>query len=251
MKTAHELAKEIYEKQEALWDQNIGSEVQYLEAKNAYESTKSQLNALQAQVEMSLIRAPFDGLVDNISVKEGELGVPGYPIIQVVDLSKLKLIADVSETYLPYIKKGQQISVFIPTYPDLDIKVPIHRTSNIINPANRTFEVEVRLNNRNNKIKPNMVATIKINDITIEDVIIIPSNVIKKDIVKTEKGDFKEFIFIVLETDSTITAEKIYVETSHVYNNDAVVSSGLKVGQRVIVEGYNTVSSGTEIKVLN
>lgn len=250
-KDGYELAKEMYEKQKSLWEQKIGSEVQYLQAKTNYETAEAQYKALKAQLDMALIKAPFSGVVDNINVKEGELGSPGYPILHVVNLTKLKIVADVSETYLPRIKKGQEIEISIPTYPDMVIHAPIYRTSNIINPANRTFEVEVRLRNKDNKIKPNMVAILKINDLAVPDAIIVPSNIIKKDIQKTEAGDFKEFLFIAEETDSVALAKKVYVVTGNVYNNNAVVTSGLNFGQKVIVEGFNTVSSGTEVKILN
>ncbi|MDP2162385.1 MAG: efflux RND transporter periplasmic adaptor subunit, partial [Flavobacterium sp.] len=106
IKTGLELAKKIFAKQKELWDQKIGSEIQYLEAKNARDGAENRLKTLESQIEMAKIRAPFDGIVDEIYHKEGELAVPGMQIIQLVNLSTLKINADVSESYLPYIKKG-------------------------------------------------------------------------------------------------------------------------------------------------
>ncbi len=251
VKTGLELAKKLFDKQKSLWEQQIGSEMQYLEAKNVYEQAEARLNTLQAQLEMSNIKAPFSGIIDKIFQKEGELAVPGYRILQLVNLSKMKIQAEVSEIYLPYIKKGKLIDVSVPTYPDLKLSVPVHRTGNVVNPANRTFEVEVRTDNPYNNLKPNMLAVLKINDKTIDSAIIVPSNIIKKDIVKTEKGDFKEFLFIAEEDNNRIIARKVYVVTGETYNNKTVITGGLKPGQQVIVEGYNTVSTGTEVKFLN
>ncbi len=251
VKTGLELAKKLYDKQKSLWEQNIGSEMQYLEAKNAYEQTEARLKTLKAQLEMSNVRAPFDGIIDDIFQKEGELGTPGFQLLQMVNLSKLKIAAEVSEIYMPSITKGKMIEVGIPTYPDMKINVPIYRTGNVINPANRTFKIEVQLNNKNERLKPNMFAVMKINDLTIDSAIIVPSNIIKKDILKTSEGGFKEFLFTAEEKDSKVIAQKVYVETGQSYNNESVVRGGLNPGEKVIIEGYNTVSTGTEVKLLN
>jgi len=251
VKTSLELTKKLYDKQKSLWEQNIGSEMQYLEAKNAYEQTEGRLKTLEAQLEMSNIRAPFNGIIDEIFQKEGELGAPGFQILQMVNLSKLKIAAEVSEIYMPSITKGKMIEINIPTYPEMKLNVPVYRTGNVINPANRTFKIEVQLNNRNEKLKPNMFAVLKINDLTIDSSIIVPSNIIKKDILKTGEGSFKEFLFIAQEKDNKVIAKKVYVETGETYNNESVVKDGLNPEQKVIVEGYNTVSTGTEVKVLN
>ncbi len=251
VKTSLELTKKLYDKQKSLWGQNIGSEMQYLEAKNAYEQTEGRLKTLEAQLKMSNIRAPFNGIIDDIFQKEGELGAPGFQILQMVNLSKLKIAAEVSEIYMPSITKGKMIEVSIPTYPEMKLSVPVYRTGNVINPANRTFKIEVQLNNRGEKLKPNMFAVLKINDLTIDSAIIVPSNIVKKDILKTGAGSFKEFLFTAEEKDNKIIAKKVYVETGETYNNESVIKDGLNPGQEIIVEGYNTVSTGTEVKVLN
>jgi RND family efflux transporter MFP subunit len=225
--------------------------MQYLEAKNAYEQAEARLKTLQAQLEMSKIRAPFNGIIDAIYQKEGELGIPGYRIIQLVNLNKIKVLAEVSEKYLPNVSRGKLIEVTIPTFPDMKLKVPVHRTGHVVNAANRTFEVEVRIGNPGGKLKPNMLAVLKINDLTIDSAIIVPSNIIKKDIIKTEEGEFKEFLFVAEEDSSRMIARKVYVTTEETYNNESVISSGLELNQQVIVEGYNTVSTGTAVRILN
>ena len=248
VKTGLELAKKLYEKQKSLWEQNIGSEMQYLEAKNSYEQAEARLKTLEAQLDMSNIRAPFNGLVDRIYQKEGELGAPGFGILHLVNLSKLKIVAEVSEIYLPSIHKGKMIEVTIPTYAGMNMDVPVYRTGDVINPANRTFTVEVRLDNVSNKLKPNMFAVLRINDYTIDSAMIVPSNIIKRDITKDAEGNFKEFLFIAEEKDNRTVARKVYVTTGRTYNNESVIKNGLKPGQKVITEGYNTVSTGTEVE---
>ena len=249
VKTGLELAKKLYAKQESLWEQKIGSEMQFLEAKNAYEQAEARLKTLEAQLEMSKIRAPFNGIIDNISQKEGELGVPGYGILHLVNLSQMKILAEISETYLPNVTKGKLIEITIPTYPDVKLKVPVYRTGNVVNPANRTFEIEVRIGNPDKRLKPNMIAVLKINDLTIDSAIIVPSNIIKKDIIKTDEGEFKEFLFVAEEVDGRTIAKKLYVKTGETYNNKSVIAEGLELNRQVIVEGYNTVSTGTEVRV--
>jgi len=251
VKTGLDLAKKLYDKQKSLWDQKIGSEMQFLEAKNAYEQSEARLKTLQAQLEMSNIKAPFTGIVDEIFQKEGELAAPGFRILQLVNLSKLKIIAKVSEVYLPSIYKGKKIDVLIPSYPDDVLRASVFRTGNVVNPANRTFKVEVRLDNKNEKYKPNMLALLRINDLTIEEAIKVPSNIIKKDIAKTEIGDFKEFLFISEEADSVLVAKKVFVVTGENYKNESVIVEGVELGEKIIVEGFNTVSSGTKIRIIN
>ena len=133
----------------------------------------------------------------------------------------------------------------------MKLVVPIYRAGNVINAANRTFKVEVQIGNKNEILKPNMLAVMKINDLTIDSAIIVPSNIIKKDILKSSEGSFKEFLFIAEEKDDKIVANKIYVETGETYNNESVITGGLQPEQKVIVEGYNTVSTGTEVRILN
>ncbi len=246
-----DLAKKIYKKQDTLWKQNIGSEVEYLQAKNNYYSLKAKLNSLRAQLDMSLIRAPFSGIVDQIYIKDGEMASPGMRLIQLVNLSRMKVVGEISERYLPNIEKGQLLTVRFPSYTNITIDAPIHRTSNVINPANRTFTIEVRFNNLDNKIKPNMMAVMEINDFSMDSAMIVPSNIIKKDIVKSKKGDFKKFLFVVRHEQGNKTAKKVYIETGRSYDNQTIVTEGLKNGDQVIIEGYNTVSTGTIVQVKN
>lgn len=239
------LAEITYNKQKELWiDKKVGSEMQYLQAKTQYESLQEQLKTLQAQQAMSEIKAPFSGIVDKINLKEGELASPGMQAIALVNLSKLKFIGDISETYLPVINKGDTVDITFSTFPDLNLREAIYRTGNIINPSNRTFELEVRAKNIDNKLKPNMTGTIRVNDFTQDSALVVPSIIIKKDFEK-------QFVFIVEKNDTTIIARKVFVETGRSYKNKTIITKGIKPGTKVIVKGYNIVSNGSEVSISN
>ena len=241
VKSQLELATVTYEKQDELWNEkHVGSEIQYLQAKAQKEGLESQLNALNSQKEMSIIKAPFAGIIDKINLKEGELASPGMKMIELVNLRKMKIISEASESLLPVIHKGDTVIVSFPTYGNIEIKVPIYRTGNIINPANRTFTLESRIDNIDNKLKPFMISTCKINDYSLKDAITLPSIIIKKDFDK-------EFIFVAVKTDSNYVAKKTYITTGRSYHENTVVSKGVKAGDMVIVKGYNTVSNGVEV----
>ncbi len=238
IKTNLDLAADVYQKQQALWDQNIGSEIEYLQAKTNKEALERALETQQAQFDLYQIKAPFNGIVDNIISKEGELSSPGAVILQFVNLSKMKINSDVSESFLPFIHAGDTLELSFSTYPDLIIKEPIVRTGNIIHPENRTFNVQVVLNNHENKLKPNMMASLKINDYKLDSALVVPSAIIKNDITG-------QFLFIVENN----TAKKVYVESGRSYKDETVVVKGLKEGDQIIIEGFNTVSNGTFVEL--
>ncbi len=237
------LAEITYNKQKDLWlNQQIGSEIQYLQAKTQYESLREQLKTLEAQLNMSSLKAPFDGIVDKVNIKKGELATPGRPMIQFVNLSKIKLTGDLSEIYLPSVKKGDSVSVSFTTYPDYHLKSTVYRTGNIINPNNRTFEIEVRVKNTDERLKPNMVSVIKIEDYNLENAVVIPSIIIKKDFER-------EFVFVAERTDSGFVARKRFVESGKSFEDKTIITKGLSFGEKVIVVGYNLISNGTNIQI--
>lgn len=242
VETSLDMAKTIYERQKQLWDKNIGSEVSYLQAKNNVESLESRLETLRAQMEMSEIRAPIDGIIDEVWVKKGEMAVPGIQIIQLVNLDDLYINADVSEAFITQIQKGEMVLVEFPSYPDISMNVPVHRVGNVIKPANRTFRVQLLIKNVNEQIKPNVLAKIKINDYSADQALLVPSIVIKQDM----KG---EYLFVVNTNDQT--AQKIYVETGRSYSDRTMITEGLAPGNHVVIKGYNQISSGTRVNIVD
>ncbi|MFO7657550.1 MAG: efflux RND transporter periplasmic adaptor subunit [Bacteroidales bacterium] len=243
VKTNLELAKTTYEKQKSLWDQGIGSEIQYLQAKAQKESAESRLNMLEAQIRMAQVRAPFEGLVDRIYPKVGDIAGPMSPVIEFVNLQKLTIKADVSEAYVEYVHPGEQVELTFSSLSDKMVSAVISRASKVINPTNRTFRIEVNINNPNEMIRPNMVSAIKINDFTSKDAFVVPSIVIKRDI----SGDY---LYVASPNEKgDLVASKKYIKRGRAYEGTTRIIEGLAEGDKVITAGYNLVSTGTFVEV--
>lgn len=241
VKTQLELAKILYEKQEQLWEKKIGSEVQYLQAKNNMEALQSKLQTLQSQLDMAYIKSPIDGIVDAIDVEVGELAMPGFQLMQIINLDKLKIFAEISEKYLPVIQMGDQVELSFPSFPDIKMDVPVMRIGHVVNKGNRTFPVELRIDNIESKLKPNIIAFLTFLDFSKDEALVIPSIIIKKDI----QG---EYVYVVNMSEGKEIAKKVYISTGMSYKDETLVISGLKAGDKVIVEGYSLVTDGTEVK---
>ncbi len=243
VKTSLDLATTVYEKQKQLWKKKIGSELQFLEAKNNKESLENKLNTLNAQLEMALIKSPIDGIVDEIFQKEGELGLPGIQLMQIINLDKLYINIDVSEAYLSNINKGDMVTLEFPAYPEIKIKVPIHRIGNVVKPENRTFTVQLKINNLEEKLKPNILSVIKINDFSTDSALVVPSIIIKQDF----NGSY---VYVAKNQSENMIAKKVYVKTGMSDGSNTMITEGLNPGQMVITKGYNLVKNGTEIKLI-
>jgi RND family efflux transporter MFP subunit len=241
VKTNLELARETYEKQKRLWEEEVGSEMQYLQAKNNKESLESRLETLKEQLEMARIKAPYSGIIEKIFQKEGEMGSPGVQIIHLVNMTKLRVNAEISEEYLRNINEGDELEISFPSYPEMKLEVPITRKGSVIDKESRTFIVEADINNYDRKIKPNQIAVVKVRDFSTDSALVVPSNIIKQDM----KGDY---VYIVKEKNGNSVAKKVYVKPGRSYNNKTVIS-GIQKGQRVITAGYTKVSNGMEVAV--
>jgi RND family efflux transporter MFP subunit len=158
----------------------------------------------------------------------------------VLNLSNLYINADVSEAYLTKVKKGDPVLVEFPSYPEISMEVPVYRTGNMVKPANRTFQVQLKINNENNMIKPNVLAKIKINDYTDMQALAIPSIIIKQDM----KGSYVYIVDV-----NTGVARKSYIETGMAYQGMSEVVNGLNIDERVIVAGYNQISDGSPVRI--
>ncbi|PKP35177.1 MAG: hypothetical protein CVU00_03460 [Bacteroidetes bacterium HGW-Bacteroidetes-17] len=240
--TGLKLATTIFTKQKNLWDQNIGSEIDYLTAKNTKEALEDKLETIKAQLDLAFIKAPFDGIIDNVIQKEGELATPGMQMMELVSLAKLNINADMAESYLPSVHKGDKVELSFPSFPELDMVVPIHRIGNIINPNNRTVSIQLQINNKNGMLKPNGLALIRINDFSSDATLVVPSIIIKQDI----KGSF---LYVAEQANSLLISKKRYVKTGASFMDQTMIVEGLSVGEKVIIEGYNLISDGSEIKI--
>ena len=197
-----ELAKEVYERQSSLWEQKIGSEIQYLQAKNNKERLEKTLETLDFQLTKANVYAPISGAVDIVYLKDGELAAPGAPIVQILSTSRLKVVADAPEDLLGSVKRGDRVSVYFPALDERQ-EVRITLLGRRIDSANRTFEIETSLSNRSGLIKPNLLAEIRINDYTEEEVIIVPL-----ELVQQEVGG-KDFIMVKGGTQQEPVAQKV------------------------------------------
>jgi RND family efflux transporter MFP subunit len=237
-----DLAETVYEKQARLWEKGIGSEIQYLNAKNSKESLEQKLVALKAQLDMAIIKSPVSGIVDEIYAKKGELAMPGMQLMQVVNLDELYINADVSESYLNQVREGETVTLGFPVYPDMKMEVPIHRKGNVINPNNRTFTVQLKVKNPDRLLKPNILSVIHINDFSADSALVVPSALIKQDLTGS-------YLYAVQKKDDRMIARKVYIKPGKTYLDKTMVLEGLQAGQAIIMQGYNMVSDGTEVYV--
>lgn len=242
VKTSYDLAKTVFQKQELLWGQKIGSEMQYLEAKNRKESLEQKLSTLDAQLEKSTVTAPFSGILDEIFVKQGEIASPMLPLARLVNLDDVYLESDVSEDYLGKVKNGTPAMAVFPSL-GLTLDGKVSFVGNYINPNNRTFRINISIRNPDGMLKPNLLANVKIQDFKKDSAITVPSEVILQD------AQNNEYVF-VLERNGTSTARKKIVKTGSSYNNETMIISGLLPGEEIILEGARNVRDGENVEVM-
>jgi membrane fusion protein, multidrug efflux system len=245
VKTSLQLARTVYERQQSLWEQEIGSEIQYLEAKNNYESLQTRLKTLESQMDMAVIRAPVPGIVDQIFAKEGELAMPGMPVMHIIDLGLLYINSDLSESFLPVVGTGEEVILRFPAFPDFEERVTVHRVGHMINPENRTFRMQLRITNPGERFKPNMVATVGVRTFHTDSALVVPSILVKQD----TQG---HFVYIATESETHgLVARKAYIERGYDSEGRSMIRSGLHPGDRVIRQGHNQVSEGARIRETN
>lgn len=239
VKTQLELATTLFEKQKRLWEQKIGTEVQYLQAKANKEALERQLAALQAQADLAVIRAPFSGIIDEVFAKEGEVAAQATPIARLVSLNEIKVVADLSEAYLNQVKVGEEVLVELPALQETR-KARITYVGQVIDPTNRTFRIEIALRNPNGKIKPEMVAIVKLKDSEVPDAVVVPVSLVQED----ANG---KFVYIVDTT--TQTVQRRNIEIGEVYDGKAQVLKGLEGTEVLVNEGFRFVSEGKKVKI--
>ena len=240
------LAKTTFERQERLWQQKIGSEIQYLQAKTNYEAAKNATQQMRSQLAKTLITAPFSGVVDEIISDPGQVVVPGQtPIIRLVNLSNMYVKASIPETYLKNIKKGTQVMVKLASINE-EFTGTVRQVSNYINPNNRSFEIQVEIPNKDGLVKPNLIATVKVNDYSAENAITVPENILQENAA----GETIAYIYHPFN-DSIGIAKRVLLETGLSYQNHTEVKSGLKKGDTIIKEGAKTLRDGQKVTIKN
>jgi len=236
LQTNLDLAKLVFEKQKNLWDQKIGTEIQYLQSKSTKESLENKINAMQEQIRMTKITSPIEGTVDGVEIKLGQMAAPGLNAITVVNFSSLKVKAEVAEAYSARVKNGEDVLILFPDMND-SIKTTIHYASRAIKALSRTFAVEVLLDNKK-EYHPNTVARLKINDYQ------SPAPELVVPVKYIQKGAEESFVMV----DEKGKAVKKVVTIGREYSGMAEILSGLKEGDLMITDGYDLVNEGSPIK---
>lgn len=236
MESSLELATTIFQKQERLWKQKIGTEIQYLEAKNRKDGLEKSLAAMTTQLDKALVRAPFNGTVESVDVRMGELVQPGVPMFQFVGESDLFIQADVSESFVGVLSKGDSVEVEFPSI-NKAMKTRVSSVGGVINPNNRTFKVEVFLPNRF-EVKPNMISILKIKDYENKESVIVPAHLILAD----NQGDY---IFIV----ENGTAQKKYVKRGLTYGDETEIKEGLTGTETIVDKGFREVGDNFSVNI--
>ena len=239
METNLVLLTELYNKQKALWDKQIGSEIQYMQAKTNKESLEQQIAAIYEQLSMYKITASVNGTIDIVNLKIGQMAMPGMPYFTIVNFNKLKVKADVAETFANKIKEGNIAQV---EFPDINksITLKITYSGKGISALNRTFGVEVALPNDNTYL-PNMIAVLKIIDYSKENAIVIPVNCIQNSQEGTN-------VYVAVTENGKTIAKKHLVTVGSSYNDKAEILSGLEIGEKLITVGYGNLNDGELIK---
>ncbi len=238
LKTQLSLANTIFEKQAALWKQQIGTEIQYLQAKNNKEALERRLSTLNAQIGQSVVTAPISGVVDQVSVKIGQSAAPGMSLVRIVNLSQLKVVAKVADTYSGSVQKGAPIVIRLPDL-NRNLNSTISFVSTTVDPLSRTFTIEAPLP-ADNSLKPNMLAQVKINDQTQVNAIVINQNLIQS----TESG---QLVYVAENAGGKKIAKARPVKTGPSYGGKIAITSGLKAGDQLVTTGYQDLVDGQPI----
>jgi RND family efflux transporter MFP subunit len=236
------LAKTTFDRQERLWKQKIGSEMQYLQSKAQKEGLENNLASLKTQAKKMKIIAPFSGIVDEIFPRIGELTSPQNATIRLINLNDVYIEADVTESYLPVVKVGTEVILNFPSI-NKEITSKIVQVGNYINPDNRSFKVRINIVNKDQSIKPNLLADVKIVDFKSEG-LIIPSTLVQKD----QKGN--DYVFTVKSQNEENVVVKKLITVTKEYNQEVLITDGLEVTDALIDKGARIVKAGDIVKII-
>lgn len=247
LETNVQLAKTTFERQQRLWEQKIGSEIQFLQTKTAFESQKSAVSQLKQQLEKSIVTAPFSGIIDAVFKEKGVVVAPGQgsEIFRIVNLSNMYIETEVPETYIRSITKNKTVEVNFPIL-NQTMQSKIRQVGNFINPNNRSFKIEIGVPNLNGNIKPNLTARLKLNDYTNPKAILIPQSII------SENAQGAQFVYVVIDKkDQKAIAKRLIIETGKTQGDLIEVVKNLAADAEIIIEGARSVNNGQVVKVIN
>lgn len=239
------LAKTTFERQKNLWDQKIGSEIQFLQAKTSLESQQKVVAQIKSQLNKTNVVAPFSGTIDEVMTERGKVVAPGMNLFRIVNLSNMYVTANVPENYIPQLKLGANVDVFLNAL-GKSYQGKVRQVGNYINPNNRTFSIEIALPNPDNLLRPNQVAVLKIEDYKNPKAILLPENIVQ------ETADGSKVIYTIGSIGNENTAKVMQKKIELGYTSGAFVEvkSGLTTGETVVTEGAKSLKDGITVEVI-
>lgn len=247
LKIQFELARTTFERQQRLWEQKIGSEIQYLQAKSNYEAQEQAIGQMEQQLAKTVVTAPFSGTIDDVMTEKGSVVMAGQsPLMRIVNLQNMYIETEVPEKYISSVTVNKNVEIEFPVL-QKKLTSKIRQVGDFINPNNRTFKAEVSIPNNGSTVKPNLTARLRINDYTNEKALLIPQSII------SENATGEQYIYIVQEKNgqNEAVAKKVIIETGLTQGDVIEVTSGLEHGQEIIREGARSVNEGQQVRILN
>ena len=245
--TQLQFAKTTFDRQERLWNQKIGSEMQYLQAKTSYKSQVNVVNQLKKQLEKMVILAPFDGVIDEVYKEKGSVVAPGpgSEVFRIINLTKMFIEAEVPESYISNVTKGKSVEVYFPVL-GKTINTKVRQVGNYINPNNRSFKIEIDVPNAGKQIKPNLTAKLKINDYSNNEAFLIPQSII------SENANGDQYVYVVEKNSvkNVGVAKRQIIKTGRTQGDIIEVVGGIKSNVQIIKEGARSVKEGQTVKVI-
>jgi len=238
VQTSLSLAKTVYERQARLWSQDIGSEIQVLQAKNNMERLQKSVETLQSQIKKKNLYAPISGVIDAEYLSQGEIAGPGMPIVSILNTGKLKIVADLQESLLGSVQLGDKVEVY---YPALDMTTTnkISMIGRSIDPSNRTFKIELNTSSLKGKLKPNLLSIVKVNDYKEKNAIAIPLDIIKEEV------SGQKYVYRVVTKDNKKIAQKTRIELGESSIDKVIILSGINANDEIIIKGGAGLSENT------
>lgn len=240
-----DLAKTTFERQARLWEQKIGSEIQYLQAKSNFEAQTKMVHQLEVQIAKTNVRAPFSGTIDDIITEQGNVVAAGQtPLMLLVNLNDMYIETDVPETHISNVTKNKNVIVELPIL-GKTINTKVRQAGSFINAANRTFKIEVSIPNKDKTIKPNLTAKLKINDYSNPNAILIPQSII------SENANGEQYVYVVKDRNGKLgVSERVIIKTGKAQDSVIEVLEGLEKGAEIIQEGARSVKDGQTVEVI-
>ena len=244
VESQYELAKTLFEKQQKLWDQKIGSEVQYLEARNNKVSLEANLASLREQRRNATVTAPFAGIVDEIFVKAGEMCAPTMPAVRMVNPGDAYIEADIPESYLGQVTAGTPVEVWVESL-NLKLMSEVSQVGNYINPDNRTFQIRMELPENAENLKPNLLTRLRILDYQADSAMVVPNRLVQQ----TSTGDSFVYVLVPNADGETGRVEKAAIKPGKSYNRQTQILAGIQPGQKLVDKGARSVQDGQIVRI--